>query len=407
MPPARATIAALRRLQATIRAPDSLTARHGRSGRVPDELATDDLRQISLNNEDADRLAETLDALAVDMCFEHLDERSADDLLWRLACNAHVNRRTDHVASFVMAHAREPKSVDVFFTVRHLEVIEEFEVLKVTFLPATSILVPAPDDLATEPHVRGILRAAAVGTDPRRIVERARGEAQEALRVLRNGLRTTVMGAPDRQLRFSLGERYAFADSRRAGWQLADDAAWELAVNAEMVARATSAPTARLNVAAGTDVETHVHTAIVWADRSLMTADPLMRVLYLFFALEALVGDRGSGEKARRITFRRAILDHATREGFRNPHVTYALYDEVRSAAVHGGRPPEVTNRDASGLDSDVRAALDQLLEYAAAIGETKHSRVMQALDRHSDADELVEWLRTTDRWKIWHDFAP
>lgn len=407
MPPARVTTAALRRLQATIRAPDAATARPGGSGRVPDDLATDDLRHLYLSDEEAARFDEALDALAGDVHFEHLDTRSAKDLLWRFVCEANINRSTDHVSPFVRAHAREPKSVEVFFTVRHLDVMEEFEVGGVTFLPASSSLVPAPGDLTTEPHVGGILRATAAGTDRRRIVERARVTVEHALRLLRNGLRSTVMDAPNRQLRFSLGERYALGDSRRAGWELGDDAAWELGVNAEMARRATSTPVGHLALEAHTDVETHVHTALRWADRSLTTADPLLQVLYLFFALEALVGDRGSGEKARRVAFRRAMLDHATREGFRNPHVTYALYDEVRSAAVHGSPSPEVTDRDASGLDSDVRAALDQLLEFAASIDETRHSKAMQALDRHGDAAELVQWLQTTDRWNVWHDFVP
>lgn len=251
--------------------------------------------------------------------------------------------------------------------------------------------MPALDDLAAEPNVGGILRASEFGTSPLRIVQRARASAQHALRMLRNGLRITVRDAPNRQFRFSLGERYALGDGHRAGWELSDDAAWELGVDGAMAARVATLPTARLRIGTSTDVEAHASTALLWADRSLLVADPLVRILYLFFALEALVGDRGSGEKARRTAFRRSMLDHATRGGFRNPHVTYALYDDVRSTAVHGGRAPEVTERDANGLDDDVRRALDQLLDFAASLGEARHSKVMNALDGHADAPELVQ----------------
>jgi len=187
---------------------------------------------------------------------------------------------------------------------------------------------------------------------------------------------------------------------------LADDAAWELGVNAEMALQVAAMPAARVAVNARTGVERHAGMAMLWAERSLITPAPLVRLLYLFFALEALVGDRATVEKGRRIAFRRATLDHAIRGGFRNPHITYALYDEVRSAAVHGDRPPEVTERDADELDDDVRAALDQVLEFAASIGETKHAKVMKALDQHQDAPEMVRWLQATDGRAVWGDFS-
>lgn len=406
MPPARETSRALRRLQAAIRAADAPDARHGRSGQIPEDLATPNLLWLTLTGEESDAFGQAMGALEVDLCFEHLDRRSAYKLLWRLTCQAHIDRSTDHVDPFISAHARESRSFDVIFTVRHLDVHEEFELGGAMFLPTSSTRVPAPDELTADPDVRGILQTTAVGTDRHRIIQRARATAEQALRVLRNGLRTTLRGAPNRQLRFALGERYAFADSHRAGWQLADEAAWELRVDAEMAARVATTPTARLDAAAHTDLDTHANTAMRWADRSLITPDPLVRILYLFFALEALVGDRATGEKGRRISFRRAVLDHATRGGFRNPHITYALYDEVRSAAVHGGRPPDVSERDADALDADVRGALDQVLKFAAGFAETKHSRVMNALDRHPDAPEIVRWLQATDRG-VWHGFTP
>jgi hypothetical protein len=407
MRPSRDTIRVLRRLQAVIRDPDSPEARHGRTGRVPDDLATPEFPYLSLTRDETDLCEQALAALVDDVRFEYLNSRSIKDLVWRFACQAAIDKSTNHVTAFIRDNAREPVDFDVFLTLLHLDVREEFEFGGVAFLPTSSSCVPLPDDLAKEPHVGGIVRVTAAGTGGRQVAERARATAEHALRMLRNGLRSEVHEAPNRQLRFTLGERYAFSGSQIAGWQLADDAAWDLSVDAAMAAQADSLAVSRLEVDDRTTVGSHALTALTWADRSLLTPDPLIRVLYLFFALEALVGDRSDGEKGTRISFRRAMLDHATSGGFRNPHITYALYGQVRSAAVHGGEAPVVTDKDANRMDSDVRAALGQLLEFSALMTEPRHSKVMDALDRHRDAPELVHWLQTTDDGTIWQDFTP
>lgn len=113
----RDTIRALRRLQAAIRAPAVPGAEHGRGGRLPDDLATPDLEWLALTAEESDRLDNAVDALERDLSFDHLDRRSSERLLWRLACEAFANRSADHVEPFICANERPPKAVDVFFTV--------------------------------------------------------------------------------------------------------------------------------------------------------------------------------------------------------------------------------------------------------------------------------------------------
>jgi hypothetical protein len=310
------------------------------------------------------------------------------------------------VTVFVSAHAEEPASHDVLFTLRHLGVREEFRIGDTAFLPPSLSRASALADLLDEPHVAGIVQVAAVGTNPRRIAERARLTAEHALRLLRNGLQTTP-GIPNRQLRFRLGERFAFTDSPTAGWRRFDDAASTLTTDAETAELAVAMPAALLPEHASTRIEAHANLAVQWADRSIHTSDPLTRILFLFFALEALVGDSAAGEKGRRIAFRRAMLDHASSGGFRDPHITYGLYDEVRSAAVHGSQPLAVTEQDANRFDVDVRLALGQLLEYAASSPHTRHSKVIESLDHHPDAAELVQWLRDTAPGASWDDFTP
>ena len=75
----------------------------------------------------------------------------------------------------------------------------------------------------------------------------------------------------------------------------------------------------------------------------------LEELLYLFFALEAMLGDKSEGLKAPALAVRRAIRGLVTRDGFIHPARTYLLYDEVRSAAVHGEEPPEIGQRRLTG----------------------------------------------------------
>lgn len=46
------------------------------------------------------------------------------ELLWRFVCEAHVDRKTNHVARFVAVRAKRPEQREVFFTVRYLNVEE-------------------------------------------------------------------------------------------------------------------------------------------------------------------------------------------------------------------------------------------------------------------------------------------
>lgn len=82
-------------------------------------------------------------------------------------------------------------------------------------------------------------------------------------------------------------------------------------------------------------------------EQAWLATDPLNRLLYLFFALECLLGDTSADEKAGLIALRRAVLSTAMGKGFVHPSTTYWLYDKVRSAAVRGSEPLEVSDGDA------------------------------------------------------------
>lgn len=51
----------------------------------------------------------------------------------------------------------------------------------------------------------------------------------------------------------------------------------------------------------------------------MFATEPLVRLLYLFFALESLLGDTGESQKAGLIALRRAMLSQAMGRGFTHP----------------------------------------------------------------------------------------
>jgi hypothetical protein len=136
-----------------------------------------------------------------------------------------------------------------------------------------------------------------------------------------------------------------------------------------------------------------------------MATEPLVGTLYLFFALEALLGDKSEGLKAYGLVFRRTVLSSVMAGRFSDPFTLFALYDQVRSPAVHGSEPPEITERMLSSLDWTVREALSECLAFAWERGLSKRSQVIEALTQHEQATPVIEWLR--ERSPDWADFDP
>jgi hypothetical protein len=101
-----------------------------------------------------------------------------------------------------------------------------------------------------------------------------------------------------------------------------------------------------------------------WFERSQLATDSLIELLYLFVALEAILGDTSEGLKAPALAIWRAMLGLAASGSFAHPARVYVLYDAVRSAAVHGEQPPEVSPEDVNRFAGDVRRAINEFLGY-------------------------------------------
>jgi hypothetical protein len=176
---------ALKRLQALARQPPS-GERSGRSGRVPEDVATEELQWLVLNPEEEQARLEAQESVAGDLRFEYLDQRAAAEALWRFVCRCVADRATDHVGPWVKEYAREILERVCYLPVEHLQVESEVHIAGLRLLPTTSDELPRKErGFVLDPPVRCVVAVRVSGTSYTRMAERARAVAEHGLRVLR------------------------------------------------------------------------------------------------------------------------------------------------------------------------------------------------------------------------------
>ncbi|MGA3221353.1 MAG: hypothetical protein ABSE77_20165, partial [Acidimicrobiales bacterium] len=238
----------------------------------------------------------------------------------------------------------------------------------------------------------GVIAVAVKGTKRGLMAVRARATAEHALRVLRVALKLAYPSIVDGQVRFRLAETWAFSEGS-SGFAAGPDRAYGFDLGDKLPAMDTQAVLGLREEPRDT-VERQAVLAVHWINRGLFASEPVVSLLFHFFALEAVLGDRSEGQKAAVIARRRAMLAAAMDAGFLHPHANYFLYEKVRSAAVHGELADEVTGDTVQTFCADVRTALQQFLGYAEKERFTKKSDLVRALDDHPKNGELLEWLR-------------
>jgi hypothetical protein len=210
------------------------------------------------------------------------------------------------------------------------------DVLGIRLLPADDQQAPRDDRPFQLPaSVRSVAAVEVQGTDLERMGEQARMAVAKVLRTLRVALHNG-MGINPKQLRFRTSTLYAFDDTSY-GWSERPDVAYPLTLTQPALDKVSEHPVAAVPAQPVTGVEQQANIALSWIERSIFADDPLVALLYLFFALEALIGDTSEGPKAHGLAFRQAMLSHMASGGFSHPSKTVFLYTDVRNAAVHGG----------------------------------------------------------------------
>lgn len=359
-----------------MRLPPSTDAQPVRSGLVPKDLRQPDFQRLLLNREEADAFERTLYSMSADLRFEYMTEDEASDALWRFASMAFL-RQKGVVKRFMTEHAKEPLTKTVYFPVELLKVKEPIEMCGAEVLPIARDNVPP---LMGQPPVESFDAAIAVqgsGTGSKQLIQRTRAVAEHVLRVMRFALHEHSV---ESQLRFRLGEMYWF-DDRRSGWQRSPERGFEAGVDATILDKA--GVIGRMPATAENDVERQAHLALEWFERAQLATDGVIKVMFAFFALEAVLGTEKDNEIARPLAVRRAMLDVVLTETFVDPGRMYFYYDRVRSAAVHGERVAAIDASEVIKFAWDTRRAVTQFVEFARSQGFTKRRQVRTALDTH------------------------
>jgi Apea-like HEPN len=334
-----------------------------------------------------DALEELEAALAVDARFEYMKERQIKEIVEGFANAAFVHRDAKNIPAFLAEHAEEPQSLVCSFPVEGLAVHRELELFGVTFMPPEQAEIPKHMLGPGHGPIGTVVSTTCEGTSGTAMKDRASKKVEHALRQLRAGLREH-RSIPDQQLRFRLGTTYWFSGGG-GGWSTRSDQIIDVGLNDELVELVTSTGIARLPAEGGTRIEKAARRALRWFDDALLATDPLKEVLYLFFALEAILGDTSEKLKDENLALRRALLSHKLGQAFTNPKRIYGLYGKVRSKAVHGGEPIEVSKSEVTNFQWDVRRAINEFLEYARKEGFSKPGKLLMALDSDPVREEI------------------
>jgi hypothetical protein len=342
--------------------------------------------------DEVDAVERAATALAQDLGFEHLHDKG--EALWRFAIVGSLDRAKDHVPEFVHVNDRTLLSYDCFFPVLHLETKSELQIGFVTVLPANDRRIPeAVGKSPLDPEARSVVVVGTEGTDLGAMAVRGRLLAEHELRKLRSTLQATSRGIQTSQLRFKLGRAYAFTE-RLTGWRNGPGAAHKLVLNDTTLEAASSNPISGMNQIPTTDIEKKAEIALRWIERAQFADSNIVALLFLFFALEAILGDKSERLKAHGLAFRRAMLSHWSVQSFSHPDTTYFLYEQVRSNAVHGETVLEIDDMQLRNFAHDVNLALAQFLELARAENLTRRVQLRRHLEEHEDAAKLTDWLR-------------
>jgi hypothetical protein len=402
--------AALERLQRSLRdesievSPADAVLNFG----VPEDLAGPEAETLFLGEVEAADFREAVAAVAGDLRFEYMTRRVAGDplrdALIRFACLCEMKRDSDQVSSFMSEHSRTPEEQTCFIGVEYLRVNEPFDLPSLNLLPVDHPDVPESTGFFNlGPPVGAVAAVPSKGTHLGLMKDRAAAVAERELRVLRLSLRENRYLNP-LQLRFRLAQSYSFGGPA-AGFETSEEARWEITLDEELIQFVRDQPVLTVLAAPPeSDLRECAARAMGWIEDSMIEGDRLKSLLFLFFALEAMLGVKSEKEKGQGLAFRRALLSFATRENFADPDRAYRLYGEVRSAAVHGGATPHVSKKTERVLLWDVREALIQFMELAEQNDLRTRKAVLRHLRQLPDRKKLAHWLLERDP-KSWQKY--
>ena len=348
---------------------------------------------IGMRRNEWDLGREAREALVNDLRFEYLPKPEVQVSEFVADC---VFRPGDvSINDFVTAYAREPETRICYLPIESLKVAAPLEILSLTFLPTDDESLPPADllfDLRSP--VGSVARVTLVGTNPMLMAKRAREEVTRVLRVMRIAFRAE-RAIREQQLRFRLGTSYAFDAGEMSGVHTREDIVWGLEANQNLADLAARQFIASASPKPVTDIQCRVDVAIRWMERATFEPDRLLGILFLFFALESLLGDKSGELKAGALSMRQMMLSHIVDGHFTNPITTFDFYKVTRSGAVHGETISKVEDAEYEAFSDVTLRTLEQYLEIANREGFSKRRQIRKFIDEHGDQALLINWVRT------------
>ncbi len=354
--------------------------------------------RVQLTRADSAALTAALEAIQADLRFEHLGEPKRP--LRDFASRAWHEPTSDTVHWFLREYARPVQTGLCFVSVEYLAVKQSRHVFGIDLLPLHDPRISSAVDIfGPRGRDRSVAMVEVRGTDPMMMGARAKLHVGHSLRLLRIAL-SDLRGIPDLQLRFRVGERFAL-EGGGGGWRLPDHAAGELELDDNLQSLVSDHIVGSIPMDPIPDALKRAALAAAWLERAQMTGDPLIAVLYQFFALEAILGQTSDKEKASPIAFRQAVLSSIVTGRFEHPDETWLLYDRVRSAAVHGSEAPLVDARLAQRHRGRVRRSLSGYLTLSRDQSLLRRATIIRHIELHEEAEKMAGWLRANggDQW--------
>lgn len=338
-------------------------------------------------------MRETAEYLAKDLRFEQLDSKQINHAMQWFVAASYV-KHPNLVRSFLDKFAEEIEAVTAWFGVTHLGVETDLRVGDV-------MITPIPDDLSARSDPEWDLRTRSIattivgGSNRGKMLLRARRVVRFALSVLRAALTETYDRYDDSQLRFDLADVCGFIDEESHWRQYRGSSHADLTLPADAIA---SFKAERLGLdGVSKKIRDKLAIAFGWHDRARETDDLLVRALFLFFGLEALLGDKSEGLKSQSLAFAEALVSLTEDGSFRHPSDLHFLYDEIRSRAVHGSRDFEVTDRDVNFLDEGVTRTIQNFISIVVREKISSVSKFQNWLRVHSRGADLLAVLKEED----------
>jgi hypothetical protein len=347
---------------------------------------------VDLNGTGAYAYDEACAHITEDLRFEYMDKKKREAAAQTFAARAAVEKSESHVDWFISEYAHEVLDLTCSFTVEHLIVDRHRDLFGATLIPASDASLPTWIGGVPSP-LDSVIAVPTTGTSGLRMMERAKETAEHALRLLRAGLREH-RSIVDDQLRFRLGTHYWFTvnGEARAGWQRRPGEPITFQLNDQLVELAKAVPVADLRERGANDVERRGSRALAWWEKSFSATDPIIKIVFLFAALETILGNRSLGIKSDDLAMHRAALSEALDEGFSPPDRSLDLYEHVRSLAIHGEDPVAVSREEAQAFEWDIRHAINEYLRFARQSNLTKRKQIRAELE--AKRLEIEEWLR-------------